>query len=156
MDGKDTIKVMDVVLADTYALYIKTQNYHWNVTGILFRQLHLLFEEQYKELIIPIDSIAERIRALGAPTIASFDSFQKLTTLGKPIQSASAEVMLKDIFQDQEKIIKTLNKAIQVAKENDDEATVTLLADRLLVHEKNRWMVGATIGTVSNEISKAA
>jgi starvation-inducible DNA-binding protein len=156
MDGLDTIKALEIVLADSYALYLKTQNYHWNVTGIHFRQLHLMFEEQYKELATPIDNIAERIRALGSLTPASFDALQKLTTLDKPMPTATAEIMLEDIMQDQEKIIATINKAIAIAKKHDDEATITLLADRLLVHDKNHWMIAASLGVGNSKISKVA
>ena len=140
------IDALKAVLADSYALYLKTQNYHWNVTGINFKSLHDLFEQQYRELIEPIDEIAERIRSLGVAAPGSFSAFSALKSIDEAQNDVDAETMLRDLHRDQEKLIKTLNAALQQAQHVEDEASVDLLIGRIAVHEKNHWMLAATLG----------
>lgn len=152
MANKQTlIKSLEIVLADTYALYLKTQNYHWNVTGMAFKSLHELFESQYTELLEPIDEIAERIRTLGARAPGSFEEFSTLKTIREATPQTTAEQMLKHLHDDQAAIVKVLNKALEQAHKHNDEASIDLLIGRIATHEKNQWMLAATLGTAAAE-----
>lgn len=133
------------VLADSYALSLKTQNYHWNVTGPNFESLHLLFEAQYNDLAEAIDLIAERIRALGEKIPVSLSIFNKMTTIPDGDETADAPTMVGQLAQDQLSIIKTLKAALASAQNRSDEVTINLLVDRLTVHEKNHWMLSASL-----------
>jgi starvation-inducible DNA-binding protein len=145
MKNPNTTKELKNALADTYALYIKTQNYHWNVTGPNFPALHLLFESQYEDLAEAVDLIAERIRALGSKTPTSFTVFNDAKTISDGDENADWTTMVKNLADDQLAINKTLNKAMSAAKAEDDEATINLLADRLTLHDKNHWMLKASL-----------
>jgi len=129
------------VLADSYYLMIKTHNYHWNVKGLNFRQIHLLLEEQYTELFGAIDNVAERIRALGFNAPGSVKEFDKLTSIKQGDGTLSAEKMLEDLLESHENVIRTARKALPAAADVSDEATVDLLTHRLDVHEKTAWML---------------
>jgi starvation-inducible DNA-binding protein len=129
------------LLADSYTLYLKTHNFHWNVTGPMFRDLHLLFEEQYTELATAIDLLAERVRTLGAPAPGTYSEFQKLTRIKEPEGVPSAIEMIAELTADHETISRSLRDALPVAQGADDESTASLLADRLAVHEKAAWML---------------
>jgi len=134
------------LLADTYTLYLKTQNFHWNVTGPHFASLHVLFEEQYKELADATDIIAERIRALGCHAPASFAEFSKLSSLKEaPTSDVAAKDMLKQLLRDHEIIIKQLSHMIEKAEKAHDEGTLDLLTERIRVHEKTAWMLRSSI-----------
>lgn len=133
------------LLADTYTLYLKTHNYHWNVTGPQFHSLHLLFEGQYTELALAVDEIAERIRTLGVPAPGSYAEFSKLTSLTEATGSPVAAAMVKDLAQDQGKVIQTLKEVWALADKAGDEGTIDLLSGRLSVHEKAAWMLGASL-----------
>lgn len=133
------------VLADSYALYIKTQNFHWNVTGPNFQSLHLLFEGQYNDLFAAVDEIAERIRTLGDKAPGSFKAYSAITNIEDGDENASAEEMVKQLAEDQNKIVKSLNTALDSAQKDDDEATIGLLVDRITVHEKNGWMLRSSV-----------
>jgi len=133
------------VLADSYALYIKTQNYHWNITGPNFRSLHLLFEEQYTDLAAAIDEIAERIRTLGDKAPGSFSKYASITNIKDGDENASANNMVKQLSEDQSKIISSLSAALEAAQEKNDEATIGLVVDRISIHEKNAWMLNSSI-----------
>lgn len=133
------------LLADTYALYLKTQNYHWHVKGPLFKTLHILFEEQYTELANAVDEIAERILTLGHRAPATFSEFIKLTSIEEGNSSLSAEQMIAELHADHEKIIKDLRRALESASDAKDEGSVSLLGDRIAHHEKIRWMLSASM-----------
>ena len=134
------------LLADTYTLYLKTQNFHWNVKGPLFPSLHTLFEEQYKELAEAIDTIAERIRALEAHTPASFSAFQKMASIKDEIRTKlSAGEMLKTLLHDHDVIAKSLVGISEKAREAEDEGTLDLLTERLRAHEKTAWMLRSSL-----------
>lgn len=139
-----TEKTLAVLLADTYAIYLKTQNYHWHVRGSHFKSLHTLFETQYIELAEAVDSIAERIVTLGYKAPASFKAFESLKTITDGNSSLSADEMLKELAHDNQSLVKDLNKSIRLVQAEHDEGTASLLADRLLAHEKARWMLEAS------------
>jgi starvation-inducible DNA-binding protein len=129
------------LLADTYTLYLKTQNFHWNVKGVLFYSLHLLFEKQYEELADAVDLIAERIRALGFHTPASFNEFSKLTRIKEAGNSLTAESMIQQLLQDHESITRTCHDMMKIAQDSGDEATADLLIERMREHDKTAWML---------------
>jgi starvation-inducible DNA-binding protein len=143
--SKKVIDNLKTLLADNYTLYLKTQNFHWNVTGPNFQSLHLLFETQYNDLFAANDLIAERIRALGSKAPGSFSAFEKLASVKEATDNISAKEMLNQLVKDQGIIIKTLKKLADAADEADDEVTESLATDRIEIHEKNRWMLQASI-----------
>lgn len=128
-------------LADTYALYLKTQNFHWNVSGPFFFPLHKMFEEQYQELALAVDEIAERIRSLGGYTPASFSQFMQLTSLKEEKGKIDAEMMIEKLLKDHETLSQHANHLIETAQTLNDEGTADLLIQRLKVHEKFAWML---------------
>lgn len=140
----DVYKKLKVLMADTYALYLKTQNYHWHVTGVRFQSLHALFEEQYQELALAVDAIAERIRVLNDLAPATFKEFESLKTLKDGNSNNSANQMVIELAEDNNALVRDLNAAIRIAQDNKDEGTVNLLADRIEAHEKARWMLNAS------------
>jgi starvation-inducible DNA-binding protein len=129
------------LLADSYTLYLKTHNYHWNVTGPMFQTLHELFEKQYLDLADAVDVIAERIRALGFLAPASYTQFLSLTTIKEPQSTLKALDMVIDLVSGQEEIVKTARGLIELVEEVYDEPTADLLTQRMQVHEKNAWML---------------
>lgn len=129
------------VLADTYLLYLRTHNYHWNVTGELFHSLHEQFEEQYIELAEAVDEIAERIRALGYKAPGTFKEFRELTSLEESTEEPEALEMVRRLAVGNEQVIRTAREALQPANEADDEATIDLLTQRLTIHSKTAWML---------------
>lgn len=129
------------VLADTFTLYLKSHNYHWNVTGPMFRTLHTMFEEQYTELWQANDEIAERIRSLGFRAPGSYSEFAKLSSVQEALKSPSAEEMVADLVTGHETVARTARKAFPHADKGHDEATADLLTRRLDVHEKTAWML---------------
>lgn len=129
------------LLADSYALYLKTHNFHWNVTGPMFATLHTLFEEHYTELAVAIDEIAERIRALGFPAPGSFRQFAELTSIQEETESPTAEEMVRQLTRGQEAVVRTARNVFPTASDANDESTVDLLTQRMQVHEKNAWML---------------
>ena len=136
----DTLKT---VLADTYALYLKTQNYHWNVEGPRFKELHDLFELQYTELVGAIDVIAELIRALGEKAPGSFAAYSAHTTIAEGDEGANAEQMIAQLHQDNQIIQKTLQSALAAAEAENDAVVADAMTQRLAVHQKNTWMLGS-------------
>jgi starvation-inducible DNA-binding protein len=132
-------------LADSYTLYLKTQNYHWNVTGSNFASLHAMFETQYNDLFLAVDLIAERIRALGEKAPGTFSAYKKMTTISEGNENTSATEMVKELAQDQHKIIATLNIALKEAQKTGDEVTASIITDRLEIHQKNAWMLNASV-----------
>jgi starvation-inducible DNA-binding protein len=133
------------ILADTYTVYLKTQNYHWNVTGPLFPQLHTLFEDQYQELAEATDTIAERIRALGSLAPATFSEFQKLSSLNEGDNSAPAHTMLEHLLEDHETISHHLLIVFTKAEKANDQGTLDMLTERLRAHEKMAWMLRSSL-----------
>ena len=129
------------VLADTYALYLKTQNFHWNVRAPEFFSLHLLFEKQYGELADAVDEIAERIRALGYFVDASFSSFQRLTSVGEEGKVLTSRDMLSALVTGHETMIRGTRKVAEVCDREGDFATVDMLGRRLGAHEKMAWFL---------------
>jgi len=133
------------MLADTYTLYLKTHNYHWNVTGPMFNTLHLMFETQYTELSLAVDLIAERIRALGFPAPGSYQQFAALTSIKEDSTVPAAEQMIANLVKDQEAVVRTARSIFPVVDEAHDEPTADLLTQRMQVHEKTAWMLRAML-----------
>ncbi len=129
------------LLADSYTLYLKTHNYHWNVTGPLFNTLHTMFEEEYTELATAVDEIAERIRALGIVAPGSYREFVALAAIDEATGGESAEEMIRQLVVGQETVVRTARAAFAAANEANDEPTADLLTQRMRVHEKNAWML---------------
>jgi starvation-inducible DNA-binding protein len=140
-DRKKIAEGLSRLLADTYTLYLKTHNYHWNVTGPMFNTLHLMFETQYTELATAVDEIAERIRALGYPAPGSYAQFQKLSSVKESDGVPSAEDMLADLVKGQEIVVKTARSVFPTAEAANDEPTADLLTQRMQIHEKTAWML---------------
>lgn len=138
---KDIARGLCHLLADTYTLYLKTHNYHWNVTGPMFNTLHLMFEAQYNELALAVDLIAERIRALGYPAPGSYREFLKLSTIPEATGHATAEEMIRQLVQGQESIVRTSRAIFPIVDDAHDEPTADLLTQRMQVHEKTAWML---------------
>jgi len=132
-------------LADTYTLYLKTQNFHWNVRGPHFHSLHKMFEEQYQALAEAVDVIAERIRALKSLTPASFAQFLRLTSLEENENAPNAEEMIRVLLNDHQTIIKNGQSLFAIAQKAGDEVTGDLLLARLDEHEKTAWMLRSTL-----------
>lgn len=135
------IDSMENVFADTYALYLKTQNYHWNIKGFNFRDHHLLLEDMYTALAIGVDLIAEQIRIIGRPVPATFDFLKSKTCLKDPDCTKSEKNMLVDLLADHEQILKTIAKAIDESDNADDFGTEDLLVDRVRYHTKMVWFL---------------
>ena len=138
---KEIASGLSHVLADSYALYLKTHNFHWNVEGPRFRDLHLMFEEQYAELAGAVDLIAERIRALGQYAPGSLAQFARLASVKDAEDVPKAEEMVKQLAADHEMVERTIRSALPPAQRAGDEVTAGLLVDRLTVHEKTAWML---------------
>lgn len=134
-------KGLSKLLADSYSVYLKTHNYHWNVTGPQFNSLHTMFETQYTELATAVDEIAERIRALGHKAPGSYSEFSKLTAITDGDNTKSAEAMIQDLVESQETIVRTCREIFPAADEARDEPTCDLLTTRMQLHEKNAWML---------------
>jgi starvation-inducible DNA-binding protein len=134
-------EALSVVLADTFTLYLKTHNFHWNVVGPMFHTLHLMFEEQYNELWLAVDAIAERIRALGNTAPGSYREFSKLTYLREPEAVPTTTEMVAELLRDHETCARTARRALSVARSAVDAPTEDLLTQRLIAHEKASWML---------------
>lgn len=132
-------------LADTYILYLKTQNFHWNVQGPNFYSLHKMFEEQYTDLAAAVDEIAERIRALGCYTPASFAQYSQLTSLKEEHNEISADIMLQKLIKDHETLSHHALQIIPKAQKAHDEGTADLLIQRAKVHDKTAWMLKSSL-----------
>ena len=139
------IKALEILLADSNALYLKTQNFHWNVTGPNFYALHNLFEEQYEDLAVAIDEIAERIRALGKKAPGNWKSYTKLTSIADGDEHADAVTMIRELINSQDAILKTLKRTIDEAQKVGDEVTIDMATTRMNVHEKNAWMLKSSL-----------
>jgi starvation-inducible DNA-binding protein len=140
----DVAHPLSVLLADTYALYLKTQNYHWHVTGPQFQSLHALFEMQYRELAEAVDEVAERLVILGHHAPATFKEYEHLKTIKDGVSHSSANQMVTELAHDHGVLVKDLNQSMVLAQKMGDEGTVSLLANRISAHEKARWMLSAS------------
>ena len=144
IDEKDRQAIaagLSKLLADTYTLYLKTHNFHWNVTGPMFQTLHLMFEGQYTELALAVDMIAERIRALGMPAPGTYKEFAKLSSIDEEEGVPTAEDMIKKLVEGQEAVARTARSIFPVVDKANDEPTADLLTQRLQIHEKTAWML---------------
>ena len=144
-DRKEIVQGLSRLLADTYTLYLKTHNFHWNVTGPMFQTLHLMFETQYNELALAVDSIAERIRALGFPAPGTYAEFIELSSLKEQPGVPAAEQMIRLLVDGHEATIRTARSAFPLAERSNDEATADLLTQRMQVHEKTAWMLRSLV-----------
>ncbi|MCY1272587.1 hypothetical protein D9M68_267050 [compost metagenome] len=129
------------LLADTYTLYLKTHNFHWNVTGPMFNTLHLMFEGQYNELALAVDSIAERIRALGFPAPGTYAAYARLSSIKEEEGVPEAKEMIRQLVQGQEAVVRTARSIFPLIDKVSDEPTADLLTQRMQVHEKTAWML---------------
>jgi len=129
------------LLATSYTLYVKTHNYHWNVTGPMFTTLHTLFETQYTELALAVDEIAERIRSLGAYAPGSYTAFAALSAIQEETGHPAAADMIRNLVADQKKVADVARAVCDAADEARDQATTDLATRRLDIHEKNAWML---------------
>lgn len=132
------------LLADSYTLYLQTHNFHWNVTGPHFRELHLMFEEHYTELALAVDEIAERIRALDVAAPATYKEFNSLSSIEEVAGISDGKKMVEILIQSHEQVIRTCRGVLKLAQDADDESTASVVSDRMLVHEKTAWMLRAT------------
>ena len=129
------------LLADSFTLYLKTHNFHWNVKGPMFNTLHVMFMDQYTELWNALDMIAERIRALGVAAPGSYAEFAKLTVIKESEGATSATEMIKQLVAGQEAVVKTARSIFPIVDKAGDEPTADLLTQRMQIHEKNAWML---------------
>ena len=144
-DRREIADGLSRLLADSYTLYLKTHNYHWNVKGPLFNTLHQMFEEQYTELALAVDEIAERIRALGKPAPGSYKAFAELTSIKEEEGEPTAEDMIRQLVKGQEAVVRTARDVFAVAESANDEPSADLLTQRMQVHEKNAWMLRSMV-----------
>jgi starvation-inducible DNA-binding protein len=141
---KDRLKIVEALsklLADSYTLYLKTHNFHWNVTGPMFQTLHLMFQTQYTELWTNIDLIAERIRSLDAPAPGTYVQFAKLASIRETVGVPKAQDMIRILLEGHEAVTRTARKAFPAAEKGGDQPTMDLLTQRMEVHEKTAWML---------------
>jgi len=147
---KDRAKIsegLSRLLADTYTLYLKTHNFHWNVKGPMFQTLHLMFEAQYTELALAVDQIAERIRALGFPAPGTYKDFTRLSSIAETEGVPSAPEMIRLLVEGQEAVARTARKAFPAVEKASDEPSADLLTQRMQVHEKTAWMLRSLLET---------
>ncbi len=145
-DRKEIADGLSKLLADSYTLYLKTHNYHWNVTGPMFQTLHLMFEGQYTELALAVDLIAERIRALGFPAPGSYRDFAKLASIQEAAPGTTkAEDMIRELVAGQEAVVRTARSVFPAVERVNDEPTADLLTQRMQIHEKTAWMLRSLI-----------
>jgi starvation-inducible DNA-binding protein len=144
-DRKTIADGLSHFLADSYTLYLKTHNFHWNVTGPMFNTLHLMFEGQYTELAIAVDLIAERIRALGHFAPGTYKEYAKLASIAEADGVPAATAMIQQLVEGQEAVVRTARKVFASAEKASDEATCDLLTQRIQLHEKTAWMLRSMI-----------
>jgi len=143
----DVARELTKVLADSYAVYLKTHGYHWNIRGPEFFALHTLLETQYREIWEALDIIAERIRALGEFAPQGYATFANLTAIKDGDPEKDAQAMLKELMVDHETLIATTRAALKSADSGGDDVSVDLLTTRLAAHEKAAWMLRSTLGS---------
>ncbi|GAB4546611.1 MAG: Dps family protein [Pleurocapsa sp.] len=143
---QDRIKIAEGLkrlLADSYTLYLQSHNFHWNVTGPQFRELHLMFEEHYTELATAVDDVAERIRTLDVPAPGTYKSFAELSSIKEVEGVPAAKDMVEILTQGHQQVVKTCRDVLSIAQEANDESTASLVSDRMRIHEKTAWMLRA-------------
>jgi len=140
-DRKKIVAGLSKMLADSYILYLKTHNFHWNVTGPMFNSLHVMFMGQYTELWNALDPIAERIRSLGHPAPGSYKKFVSLSSIKEEEGTPTATEMIKQLIAGQEAVARTAREAFKIADAANDQPTADLLTQRMEIHEKNAWML---------------
>lgn len=145
VDRKEIADGLSRLLADSYTLYLKTHNFHWNVTGPMFQTLHLMFEAQYTELATAVDLIAERIRALGVAAPGSYAAFARLTSIPEADGVPAARDMIRQLVEGQEAVVRTARALLPAVERAQDEATADLLTVRMGLHEKTAWMLRSLI-----------
>lgn len=145
-DRENISKGLSRVLAESFLLYVKTHNYHWNVKGPMFQTLHVMFEEQYTELWTAMDAIAERIRSLGFPAPGTLKEYLALATIKELDGVPSAEEMIRDVLAGSETVSRLSREVMAIADAAGDDSTADLLTQRMQVHEKNAWMLRSLIG----------
>ncbi|ABD79927.1 Dps family protein [Saccharophagus degradans] len=143
---KDIVQALSHLLADSYVLYLKTHNFHWNVTGPMFQTLHNMFMDQYTEAWTALDTIAERIRTLGFPAPGSYKQFMALTSLKEEEGVPSAEDMVQQLLEGQETLVRIAREGMKIAEAADDQSSADLFTQRIEVHEKNAWMLRSLKG----------
>ena len=144
INKQDRTKVAESLkhlLADSYTLYLQTHNFHWNVSGPRFRDLHLMFEEHYTELATAVDEIPERIRTLGVAAPGTYKAFAKLSSIQEVEGVPDAKEMVKILNESHEQVVKTCREALKLAEDAEDESTAALVSDRMVIHEKTAWML---------------
>ncbi|HYG32190.1 MAG TPA: Dps family protein [Methylophilaceae bacterium] len=140
-DRKEIAEGLSRLLADTYTLYLKTHYFHWNVTGPMFQTLHLMFEEQYNELALAVDLVAERIRALDVYAPGTYRDFARLSSIKESDAVPKAQDMIRELVEGHEAVVRTARSVFPAAEKAADEASADLLTQRLQVHEKTAWML---------------
>jgi starvation-inducible DNA-binding protein len=140
-DRKTIVEGLARLLSETFTLYLKTHNFHWNVTGPQFHTLHLMFEGQYNELWLAVDQIAERVRALGHFAPGSYREFGRLSSVPEADGVPPASEMVRQLMDGHETVTRTMRGLFAAAEKADDEATSDLLTERIRVHEKTAWML---------------
>ncbi|NEP36112.1 MULTISPECIES: Dps family protein [unclassified Moorena] len=140
-DRKEIAEGLSRLLADTYTLYLKTHYFHWNVTGPMFNSLHLMFEQQYNELALAVDAVAERIRTLGYPAPGSYSQYAQLSSIPETSDVPDAEEMVRLLVEANEAVVRTARSVFPAAERANDESTADLLTERMSIHEKTAWML---------------
>lgn len=141
-DRKEIAAGLSHLLADTYSLYLKTHSYHWNVVGPMFTTLHAMFEDQYTELAVAVDDVAERIRALGERAPGSYGEFAELSSVAtEDADAPDATQMIQRLVEAHETVVRTARSVFPTVEEASDEASADLLTQRMQVHEKTAWML---------------
>jgi starvation-inducible DNA-binding protein len=143
MNNREIATAASRLLADSYTVYLKTHNFHWNVTGPMFSTLHTLFETQYTELALAVDEIAERIRAIGHRAPGSYSEFVELAKVRESTGFVSAVDMIRELADDQDKVVEGARLLLAAAEEGGDDVSVDLAVRRMDVHQKNAWMLRA-------------
>ena len=140
-DRKNIADGLSRLLADTFTLYLKTHNYHWNVTGPMFNTLHLMFMEQYTEMWGAVDAIAERVRALGYPAPGSYSAFARLSSIADESELPNALAMVANLVKGHEAVVRTARRVFEIADKAGDQPTADVATQRLQIHEKTAWML---------------
>lgn len=142
-DREEIAEHLKGLLADSYTLYLQTHNFHWNITGPMFNQLHLMFEDHYTELALAVDDIAERIRSLDIAAPGTYKAFSQLSSIKEVDGVPTALEMTNILTKGHEQVVKTCRSALSVAQNANDESSAALISDRMRVHEKTAWMLRA-------------
>jgi len=140
-DRSEIVSGLSRLLADSYTLYLKTHNYHWNVTGPMFQTLHLMFETQYNELALAVDEVAERIRALGAPAPGTYTQFSRLSSIKESDDLPDATGMITELLEGHQSVVRTCREIMPGIEGAGDAPSADLVTQRMQLHEKTAWML---------------